>query len=66
METAARNLSNRVSAPPADLLQVDGDWIYPEFAGENGISSLDNEVNDKAQALPPEEERNRILDLFRN
>ena len=66
METAARNLSNSVSAPPADLLQVDGDWIYPEFAGENGISSLDNEVNDKAQALPPEEERNRILDLFRN
>ncbi len=66
METAARNLSNSVSAPPADLLQVDGDWIYPEFAGDNGISSLDNEVNDKAQALPPEEERNRILDLFRN
>ena len=66
METAARNLSNRVSAPPADLLQVDDDWIYPEFAGENGISSLDNDVNYKAQALPPEEERNRILDLFRN
>ena len=66
METAARNLSNRVSAPPADLLQVYGDWIYPEFAGENGISSLDNDVNYKAQALPPEEERNRILDLFRN
>ena len=66
METALRNLPITEPAPPEDLVRIGGDWVYPEFAGNNGISSLDSKVNGKAETLPPEEERNRILDLFRN
>jgi penicillin-binding protein 1A len=66
METALRNLPITEPAPPEDLERIGGDWVYPEFAGNNGISSLDSKVNGKAETLPPEEERNRILDLFRN
>jgi len=66
METALRNLPITEPAPPEDLVRIGGDWVYPEFAGNNSISSLDSKVNGKAETLPPEEERNRILDLFRN
>ena len=66
METALRNLPITEPAPPEDLERIGGDWVYPEFAGNNGISSLDSKVNGKAETLQPEEERNRILDLFRN
>jgi penicillin-binding protein 1A len=66
METALRNLPITEPAPPEDLVRIGGDWVYPEFAGNNGISSLDSKVNGKAETLQPEEERNRILDLFRN
>ena len=66
METALRNLPIAEPARPDDLVQTGGDWVYPEFAGSNGISSLDSNVNGNAETMPPEEERNRILELFRN
>jgi penicillin-binding protein 1A len=66
METALRNLPIAEPAPPENLLQMGGDWVYPEFAGSNGISSLGGSADGQAETLPPEEERNRILDLFRN
>jgi penicillin-binding protein 1A len=66
METALRNLPIAEPARPDDLVQMGGDWVYPEFAGSNGISSLDSNVNGKAETMPPDEERNRILELFRN
>ena len=67
METALRNLPITEPTPAEGLLQMGGDWMYSEFSGGNGISSLGNKDNSsQADAIPPEEERKRILDLFRN
>ena len=67
METALRNLPITEPSPAEGLLQMGGDWVYSEFSGGNGISSLGNKDNSsQADAIPPEEERKRILDLFRN
>jgi hypothetical protein len=43
-----------------------GEWFYTEYSGGRGVSSLGGTGNGQAEPLPPEEERNRILDLFRN
>ena len=66
METALRNFPIVEPSRPSDLVQMGGEWVYPEFTGSNGISSLDSNANGKAENIPPEEERNRILNLFRN
>jgi penicillin-binding protein 1A len=66
MEMALRNLPITEPAPPEDLVRIGGDWVYPEFAGSNGISSLGANANGHTETLPPEEERKRILELFRN
>ena len=68
METALRNLPISEPTPAEGLMQLDGDWVYPEFSGSNGISSLgiNQDASGQADAIPPEEERMRILDLFRN
>ena len=67
METALRNLPITEPTPAEGLVQMGGDWVYSEFSGGNGISSLGNKDNSsQADAIPPEEERKRILDLFRN
>ena len=68
METALRPLPISEPIAAEGLVQMGGDWYYSEFARNGGISSLGNNVNPsgKAESLPPEEERNRILDLFRN
>ena len=67
METALRNLPITEPTPAEGLVQMGGDWMYSEFSGGNGISSLGNKDNSsQADAIPPEEERKRILDLFRN
>ncbi len=67
METALRNLPVSEPTLAEGLVQVGGEWLYSEFSGGNGISSLNNkENNSQADAIPPEEERKRILDLFRN
>jgi penicillin-binding protein 1A len=69
METALRNQPITSPAPPAEgLVQSGGEWFYSEFSGNSGISSLssNNDTNAQKDAIPPEEERKRILDLFRN
>jgi penicillin-binding protein 1A len=68
METALRNLPISEPTPAEGLVQSSGDWAYSEFSGSNGISSLgiNQDANGQAYAIPPEEERMRILDLFRN
>ncbi len=67
METALRNLPITEPSPAEGLVQVGGDWVYSEFSGGNGISSLGSKDNSsQVDGIPPEEERKRILDLFRN
>jgi penicillin-binding protein 1A len=69
METALRSVP--VSEPPVPdgLVNVGGDWMYEEYAKGGGISNLGSGHENSGKnpnAMPPAEERNRILDLFRN
>ncbi|PIT81445.1 penicillin-binding protein 1A [Limnohabitans sp. 15K] len=69
METALRSVPVSEPPVPEGLVNVGGDWMYEEYAKGGGISSLGsgNESSGKStNAMPPAEERNRILDLFRN
>jgi penicillin-binding protein 1A len=50
-------------------VNVGGDWMYEEYAKGGAISTLGTGGDGSGQsrnAIPPAEERNRILDLFRN
>lgn len=54
---------------PPGVVNVGGEWFYEEFARSAGISSLGvppEAAAGEEAAPPPTEERNRILDLFRN
>ena len=69
METALRGIP--VSEPPVPdgVVNVGGDWMYEEYARGGGISTLgtgQESSGKNSNAIPPTEERNRILDLFRN
>lgn len=69
METALRALPNTEPSVPEGLVNVGGDWMYEEFAKGGGVSTLGTGAdasNKTPVPLPPAEERNRILDLFRN
>jgi len=69
METALRAFPISEPSVPEGVVNVGGDWVFEEFAKGAGITSLgtgsDGTAN-KPASLPPGEERNRILDLFRN
>jgi penicillin-binding protein 1A len=49
--------------PPEGVVQVGGDWIFDEYAGGRGVTSLG--LEDVVPQAPTTEERNGILDLFR-
>jgi len=69
METALRPLPISEPPVPEGLVNVGGDWMFEEFARGGGVTSLGTgaDAAHKTPApLPPAEERNRILDLFRN
>ena len=44
--------------------ELGGEWFYEEYARGAGVSSVG--LEEKAPIAPSEEERNSILDLFRN
>jgi penicillin-binding protein 1A len=69
METALRSVPVSEPPVPEGVVNVGGDWMYEEYAKGGGISNLGsvNESSVKSpDSAPPAEERNRILDLFRN
>ena len=69
METALRPLPISEPPVPEGLVNVGGDWMFEEFARGGGVTTLGTgtDAAHKTPApLPPAEERNRILDLFRN
>jgi penicillin-binding protein 1A len=55
--------------PDADLTVPEGvvrsgqDWVFDEFSGSRGVSSVG--LEDKVPKAPSSEERNSILDMFR-
>ncbi len=78
METAIKGVPvTELSAnPPSGIVSVGGEWYYDDYAPGRGVASLGVESTPAAPAEAltgapvsppaPPEERNRILDLFRN
>ena len=63
MSHALKKLPEQPAEVPEGLVQRNGDWLYEEFSGGAGISSVG--LADKLPAAPTETERKSILDLFR-
>ena len=78
METAIKGVpvTDLATMPPAGIVNVGGEWYYDDYAPGRGVASLgvESASTPPAEALSgvpisppaPPEERNRILDLFRN
>jgi len=69
METALRSVPVSQPVVPEGLVNVGGDWLFDELSKNGSITTLgvgSEGTASKPAPLPPGEERNRILDLFRN
>ena len=72
MERALKGVPVMEATVPPGVVNVGGEWFYEEYARNAGVSSVGLEDRTGSspatapQAPPPTEERNRILDLFRN
>jgi penicillin-binding protein 1A len=72
MEKALKGVPVMEPTVPPGVVNSGGEWFYEENARNPGIASvgMDDRSSAAAQvapmAPPPQEERNRILDLFRN
>jgi penicillin-binding protein 1A len=69
MESALRSVPVAEPPMPEGLINAGGQWVYSEYASGGGLRSLGvdgDHTSESPAALPPEEERNKILDLFRN
>ena len=78
METALKGVPvTELTTPPAGVVNVGGEWYYDDFGPGRGVSSLGVDVTPAMPAenggfgtapsnSPPPEERNRILEMFRN
>jgi penicillin-binding protein 1A len=63
MTPALKKLPEAPPAVPEGVVLRNGDWIFDEYAGGAGVSSVG--LDDKLPTPPTEEERKSILDLFR-
>lgn len=72
MEHALKGIPVKDPVVPEGVINSGGEWFYTEYANNAGVSSVGLEdpsgLNNGNQVipLPPADERNRILDLFRN
>jgi penicillin-binding protein 1A len=64
MSTVLKGVPVQEPAPPEGVVNVGGEWFYEEYARGAGVSSVG--LDEKSPIAPSEEERNSILDLFRN
>ena len=64
MSTVLKGVPVQEPAPPEGVVNVGGEWFYEEYARGSGVSSVG--LDEKSPTAPSEEERNSILDLFRN
>jgi len=63
MQHALRNVPVEELAPPGGVLRIGPYWVFEEFAGKAGITSVG--LDDKIPQPPSTEERSSILDLFK-
>jgi penicillin-binding protein 1A len=78
METAIKGVpvTELTATAPAGVVNVGGEWYYDDYAPGRGVANLGVEAGPTPPveaisgapigAPPPPEERNRILELFRN
>ncbi|RST53733.1 penicillin-binding protein 1A [Variovorax sp. MHTC-1] len=78
METAIKGVpvTDLTATPPSGVVNVGGEWYYDDYAPGRGVATLGVEAGPTppveaisgvpVSPAPPPEERNRILDLFRN
>ena len=69
MEHALKGVPVAEIPVPEGVLQTGNDWTYDEYAKGKGVSNLgldDKPGAGSMQALPPADEKKKILDLFRN
>ncbi len=73
MERALKGVPVMEATVPPGVVNIGGEWFYEEYARNAGVTSLGLEDRSSslpganpADAPPPAEERNRIMDLFRN
>ncbi len=75
MQAVLRGVPVAAATPPAGVVNEDGDWYYDDYAPGRGVASLGMDAGPTppaemlagapVSAMPPPEERNRILDMFR-
>ena len=68
MESALKGVPVNEPPAPAGVVHVGSEWFYEEYAKSSGVSGVGMEEKTEAPAvpLPLAEEKNKILDLFRN
>ena len=68
MQHALQNVPVAEPVPPAGLSHEGGDWAYAEFSKGSGVSSLGMEAKPAGsnEQLPVNDEKKKILDLFKN
>jgi penicillin-binding protein 1A len=68
MQHALQNVPVAESVPPAGLNYEGGDWTYSEFSRGGGVGSLglESRSGNGSEPLPANDEKKKILDLFRN
>ena len=67
MQHALQNVPVVEPTPPAGLSHENGDWAYVEFSKGGGVSSLGlDSRGDSAEPMPANDEKKKILDLFKN
>jgi penicillin-binding protein 1A len=70
MDRALKGVPVAEPTVPPGLVNVSGEWFYEEYARSGGVASVGVEGGAPGSQAPgtppPTEERNRILDLFRN
>jgi penicillin-binding protein 1A len=66
MQHALQNVALVEPTPPAGLTHEGGEWFYSEYSRGGGVSSLGLESKSTPSELPANDEKKRILDLFKN
>ena len=68
MQHALQNVPIAEPSPPAGLSHDGGDWAYTEFSRGGGVSNLgmDAKPPGSNEQLPANDEKKKILDLFKN
>ena len=66
MQHALQNVPVAEPIPPAGLSHENGDWVFFEYSKGAGVTSLGLDNKSGNSELPANDEKKKILDLFRN